>query len=174
VIGRIAAATALVALSVAAPAGATTRYAAPLPVGSTSDPNCTPTPCELRRAIVDVGQEGDEVVLTPGIYDPTTFTQALMTIKAGMDVHGEIGAPRPLVTRATNADNVFVIANGARLHHVVVRSDTDFSEPVHPVGDSVVVEDAVLLATGANGTAAQVGNEGVLRDVVAYAPGANG
>jgi len=173
-IGRIAIATALAAGSLAAPAGATTRFAAPLPVGSTSDPSCTPTPCELRRAIVDVGQEGDEVVLAPGVYDPTTFTQALITIKAGMDVHGELGAPRPLVTRATNADNVFVVANGARLHHVVVRSDSDFSRPVHPIGDSVVVEDAFLLATGAHGAAAQVANEGVLRDVVAYAPGANG
>jgi hypothetical protein len=82
-----------------------TRYAEP---GGNGDPTmCLESdPCSLDAAVEDPAvQDGDEVIVLPGTYD--SLTSDTLTVTDRINLHGENGAPRPLITESTSVATVF-------------------------------------------------------------------
>jgi hypothetical protein len=140
-------------------ASATVRHASP--TGGTTG-NCTGAepPCSLKYAVETVAVAGDEVVLAPGLYEPSSG----VGINKAITVHGEAGQPRPRVVRPTGP--VFSVTGGGTL------SDMRLEAPGFVLTVGSVAERVTVLAgpapAGPPGSlpigAARVTNGGVLRD----------
>src|SRR6476620_9980521 len=79
-------------LAVAASASATTRYAEPN--GNGPEPCDLSDPCSLQTAVEGTVTDGDEVILLPGTY---VETDELDDVNDAIDMHGQVGAPRPKI-----------------------------------------------------------------------------
>lgn len=131
---RIVVLATLVGLLAVTSAQAAVRYAAP--GGTGVDPCASPaTPCTIYKA-ADGGapgttvQAGDEVVLAPGEYTdageelgPGSKT---VQLAPGISVHGENGAPRPLIrlVEASAGFGAFIVGEGDTLSHVEIDTAT--------------------------------------------------
>src|SRR5687767_13791229 len=99
-------ATCLAALSVVpTAASADVRYSAPGATGA--DPCASPaTACSLFTAasVTAPGTtiaNGDEVIIAPGNYPSTDLgPNGTVQLPLGVNVHGEAGQPRPVITNA--------------------------------------------------------------------------
>lgn len=201
---------ALVALLIAAPAQAATRFAAP--GGTGADPCANPaTPCSIFTA-ADGGapgttvEAGDEVVLAPGEYSDTAGDlgpSEEVHLPAGISVHGEKGAERPVVSleEASFGFGAFTVGEEDTLSHVeivtstarsnltvfggtvedvIVRSSSEQASTIACVHVAGTIRDSACLASGANSTAIGVSNAtaatttATLRNVTAVDTGAGG
>src|SRR5687768_12080409 len=77
-----------------AAAQAAVRFAAPggVTVGSCSQS----APCDLDFAVETAAQPNDEIVVTAGTY--ALGADGLAIADPGLDLHGQAGQPRPLIT----------------------------------------------------------------------------
>ena len=114
---------ALVCLFAAAPASAAVRNA--VPGGSTTDLNCTSTPCTLKHLLEDVVTTNDEVIVAPGTHDVGSMGLHLKNNVTSVNIHGQDGQPRPRVT-ATATVFVFgscfttCVNDGMTLRHLAI------------------------------------------------------
>ena len=171
-IGAAALATAAILIG-ALPASAATRYAAP--VGSGTDLTCAAaTPCELRRAIEEVAQPEDEVVVTPG-----TYVTAPIRVRMPLDIHGVDGQPRPVVTTSDAYFGPLYLtgftvdapgAAGSRVRRVRLEFGGEPRFPALLTAAKITLEDVEVVRTG-GGVAVQVGHGSLLRDSVVVASG---
>lgn len=179
---------ALVALLIAAPAQATTRFAAP--GGTGADPCTNPaTPCSIFTA-ADGGapgttvQAGDEVVLAPGEYSDAAGDlgpSEVVQLAAGISVHGEKGGERPVVSleEASFGFGAFTITEGDTLSHVeidtstarsnlavfggkvedlIVRNTSEAAQSIACLHFAGTIRDSACLASAANSAAIGVSN----------------
>jgi hypothetical protein len=170
----------VVALLIAAPAQAATRFAAP--GGTGADPCTNPaTPCSIFTA-ADEGapgttvQAGDEVVLAPGNYSdaagdlgPNEFVQ----LAPGISVHGKKGGERPVVSleEASFGFGAFTVSEGDTLSHVEIDTSTARSNLAVFGG---AVEDLIVRNTSeAVGSIACLHFAGTIRDSACLASAAN-
>jgi hypothetical protein len=206
----LAAMVAIVALLIAAPAQAATRFAAP--GGTGTDPCANPaTPCSIFTA-ADGGapgttvEAGDEVVLAPGEYSDAAGDlgpSEVVQLAAGISVHGEKGAERPVVRleEASFGFGAFTVTDGDTLSHVeidtstarsnlavfggtvegvIVRSTSEMAQTIACLHFAGTIRDTACLASGANSAAIGVSNATVattaatLRNVTAVDTGAGG
>lgn len=136
---------AVIAVLLAAPAGAgaAQRYAAPgLTIG---DPNvCAQNvPCSIEDALAPAyTNDGDEVILGPGTYTPSTS----LGITDAIDVHG---TGHPDITRIESSQTFGVAINnaGATLHNVTV--DHSVSDNGALFLANGVVKNSKLISSGA-------------------------
>jgi hypothetical protein len=147
--GILAAFAIAIALAAApSAAGATTRYASP---GGVTSGNCTspspsdPTnpPCDLTHVVTFVAVGGDEVIVTPGTYD---LGSGELIINKAINVHGQDGAPRPLILSSSGSFGATVNVPGAALR----RMEIDYTGPFEglDVSDGST-EQLVVHSTGA-------------------------
>lgn len=115
-------------------------------------------PCSLAQAVSGAAS-GDEVLVAPGAYAAGT-----MTIPQGVDVHGPVGGPAPVVTAAPSA----AITVQGRLADLAVRASTQFAVKLSGLGERLDVR-----ASGAN-TAMTLDRGAILRDSVVVTAGGNG
>jgi hypothetical protein len=147
---------AIVALLLVAPAAlAAVRYAAP---GGGGGEPCNPTPCTLANA-VNNAKDGDQVIVTPGLYTPGSKVDADHAI----DVGGEEGAATPVIEVKNPEHDVRVENAAAVLHDLTI----DLPEPTMGytmIVASGTVERVYVSATDAAG-ACQI-ESGTIRDSV--------
>jgi hypothetical protein len=113
IVGAGAAAAVVVAgLTMATSASAAeVRYAEPDSAAPHGAAPCSQAdPCDIQVAVETVAQSGDEVVVLPGDYMETDT----LTVSAGIDLHGEVGQPRPRIV-STASEALFVIPAAARV-----------------------------------------------------------
>ncbi|HEX8207012.1 MAG TPA: choice-of-anchor Q domain-containing protein [Solirubrobacteraceae bacterium] len=131
----------LALLPSAAPAAV--RHAAP---GGAVVGTCTPAaPCRIDRAVnMTLTTPGDEVVLAPGTYDLTS--QANPIVGERLDVHGQEGAPRPVIveTGPGTAFTVAVGADGTTLRDVEIRSEDPGGVALAVHAGDVTVQDVAV------------------------------
>ena len=179
---------ALVALLIAAPAQAATRFAAP--GGTGADPCTDPaTPCSIFTA-ADGGalgttvQAGDEVVLAPGEYSDAAGDlgpSEVVQLAAGISVHGKKGGERPVVSleEPSFGFGAFTVTEGDTLSHVeidtstarsnlavfggavedlIVRNTSEAAQSIACLHFAGTIRDSACLASAANSAAIGVSN----------------
>ena len=184
----LAAMVAFVALLIAAPAQAATRFAAP--GGTGADPCTNPaTPCSIFTA-ADGGapgttvQPGDEVVLAPGEYSDAAGDlgpSEVVQLAAGISVHGKQGGERPVVRleEASFGFGAFIVSEGDTLSHVeidtstarsnlavfggeveglIVRNTSEVAQSIACLHVAGTIRDSACLASAANSAAIGVSN----------------
>ncbi len=158
--GAALAAIATVSLAASASASADVRYASP---GGSGVACSTNAPCDLQVA-VESAVGGDEVVVLPGSYGETDQ----LDVSASILVHGQAGAPSPLVVSSAPT-GVSVTGAGAlvrRLHIVHVG-----------IGDALFLDagiaEQVVAQTGSSQFACQV-RGATLRDSICWSTGTAG
>jgi hypothetical protein len=187
-LGKTVGLAAMVALLIAAPAQAATRFAAP--GGTGADPCANPaTPCSIFTA-ADGGapgttvQAGDEVVLAPGEYSDAggdLGPSEVVQLAAGISVHGKKGAERPVVSleEASFGFGAFTVAEGDTLSHVeidtstarsnlavfggvvedlIVRNSSEAAQSIACLHFAGTIRDSACLASAANSAAIGVSN----------------
>lgn len=167
-----------VSLAAASNAFATTRFA--VPGGNATDPDCTSAGanCSIQHA-ANVANGGDELIVTPGTYD--FGAAAGPVIVSPLEIHGQDGQPRPLLTSAGgSSDWTFADlgGGGTRLRHLAFEQ-TGTGAGLLMAGDSpspgVQVDDVTAVARGSGAIAIQsIGDDVLLRDSTAFATGAGG
>jgi Kelch motif/Galactose oxidase, central domain len=180
---------ALACLLGAAPAFAATRYAAPNGSGTTCSQQ---SPCSLTEAAGNAATN-DEVVVAAGDY---SLASELM-ISASVNIHGAAGQARPRVVGAASPTMSCFSGSTVTLSHLRIEGDVPLEfgdcnlslEDVLAIGGSAgasigpgthAVRDSVVTASGASGTALNLGGSdtfpGVatvtLRNVTVVASGA--
>jgi len=89
-----------------------TRYATSDPVAG-ADCLTPATACDLTIAVHGITGNfpvaNQEIVVAPGNYDITT---AIAIVTPGLDIHGPIGGPRPVITNTTTNINSTVFSGG--------------------------------------------------------------
>ena len=168
------------ALAAASPALATTRWVTPngQTFGDCSGKGTFGRPCDLRYAVEEVSQAGDEVILVAGDYQ----LSSTLALKGGVDFHGAAGQPRPRLTFSDGS----LSANDYQTHvrHVDVDGGIDIygdsvAEDLIVTDDgtavrigSATLRDALVVAAGQDATAIEAaGSPSMLRNVTAIAVG---
>ena len=160
----------LVFLTAAPASGATARFASPGGSGTA----CTQAqPCDIVTA-VNGASEGDDVTIGPGTYgSPTPLTQELEDEGETMSIHGQAGAPRPVIVSsaayaleldglksslsnvdvedAEGAYGLYVAGEEVTVDHVISHASTEGAVACYPRG---TITDSVCWADGPNGIAA--------------------
>jgi len=142
---------------------ATIRHASPTG-GNTGTCTDAEPPCSLKYAVETVAVDGDDVVLAPGLYEPTS----LVNISKAIRVHGEAGQARPRVVRATG--EVFLVGGGATL------SDVQLESVGTVLNDASIAERVTVLGRPGPAplpgafppSAARISNGSVLRDSLVW------
>jgi hypothetical protein len=99
-------------------AAAAPYYADPDGVGPV--PCLQSDPCSLATAVANAT---DEVILLPGSHSYDLGSSSI-SVSSALDVHGDLGQPRPLLVTSSGF-GAFHLANaGARLRHVRIESTT--------------------------------------------------
>lgn len=191
--GLGAAAIAVLVLVAVPAAQATQRFAAPLGTGT----ECTKAePCSLNEA-VGGAKGGDEVVVTPGTYTPSSpiFPPGVTNLQ----IHGEAGAPMPRVVASFIGAVFYVNQPGDSLSYVEIENNANGGSGVicyssrvdrlrvRVVGEKgngilvvtdCVVRNSLFLIEGAGTAALHAGSSGstdssaTVRNVTAIAAGA--
>jgi hypothetical protein len=179
-------------LLLAAPASAAIRYAAP--DGTGAEPCNSRFPCSLKKAVEDAPADGTEVVVRPGNY---TYSSTIF-VKKRLDLHGQVGEPRPRIAPAAGFDGQALndggqaISGQLRVSRLDIRSDqiaihtyaadAVYSDLILTSGEGIaffsegkgthLLRDSVARTTGQDGVAV-LSNAGVvrLRNVTAYSSG---
>jgi hypothetical protein len=141
---------ALLLLASAPAASALVRYASPSGSGSgecTSPDPLHPTdpPCTLQRAAEDVTDNGDEVIVNPGVYNEASEVTIANT---GVVLHGVAGQPRPEIDAAVGY-GVRVTGAGSSVRYLRVRGDDGgirFSAAGS--GDQIIARQDTLFRVG--------------------------
>lgn len=150
----------VIALTLAGPASAATRYATPTGGTIGSCTSAVALGCSLDRAL-EVAVAGDVVLLAPGTYTRTTSTY----VSKAITITGTPGAARPLLTGAVANQSVLsTFAGGATVRHLAVRAEGANAQALG-IGGGDVGERIVAEATGTGGVALSV--TGLVRDGVA-------
>lgn len=150
--GAVAILVVLLLLICAGAAGAAVRYA--VPAGAGASP-CNPTACSLQVAI-EGAQDGDEVVVGPGLYSQPTTISVTKAITLG----GAVGATQPTVGMKGVQ---FEVRNaGAIVHDLkIILTQASMARPFVLV--SGTAERIVADPAGLGADACLVG-DGLLRD----------
>lgn len=168
---------AVAVLLAAGPAQATTRYAAP--GGTGIEPCINPQrPCTIylaADATPGIAQVGDEVVMAPGEYTDTAGDlgpSGSIQLVPGISVHGEAGAPRPLVSvqQTPAGPGAFVVEGFDTLSHVEI--DTSVAKSNLAVLGGTVDDTIVRNTSAVAETIACMQVAGTIRDSVCLASGA--
>jgi hypothetical protein len=166
-------------LGVVPGADAAQRFAAPDGAGSA----CSEAqPCALTTA-AGAAQPGDEVLVAPGAY----AVGSALGVSAGVDVHGPVGGPAPVLTLGAQ------LTVAGRLADVAVRSAVfgplalsglgerldvrnTAAQPAVLVGRGAVLRDSVVVTAGGSGAIAWFSFDGRfdLRNVTALNTGSGG
>ena len=148
----------LVALSVLvlapATASAAIRLAAPGAVGASP---CSPAPCDLATA-VNGADDGDQVVLAPGLYN----LEVDLKVEKAIDVGGRPGAAASVVLGS--GDGALVENPGATLHDVRLALAKETMGYALQMNGGTVER---VYADGSNGVACSV-SEGTMRNSACF------
>jgi hypothetical protein len=146
----------MLALAAAPTALATQRFASPTGTGT----ECTQmAPCSLNEA-VGAAKAGNEVILTPGTYSPSSpaFAPAVTNVQ----IHGEPGGPMPRVVTAF-AGAVFGLTQaGDSLSYVEIESDANGGAGFFCVGAHI--ERVKVKVVGAGGEGAILYQDCLIRN----------
>lgn len=157
-----------------APAFGATRYAAPGATGP--EPCATANPCEIEDAVEGTTgtevEEGDSIVLRPGIYALGTRT---LEMGAETSVGGVPGRARPTIRSSSSAIYGWAIAatplsTGTRLHDVNV-VETETGGLTSAVRFVELVERVSAVSTGHDSIGCIPAYNGLLRDSICRASG---
>jgi hypothetical protein len=158
-------------LALAAPASAAIRYAAP--DGTGAEPCNSRFPCALKKAIEDAPADGTEVVVEPGNY---TYSSTIF-VKKRLNLHGQVGEPRPRLTPAAGFDGQALNDGGAaisgqlRITRLDIRSE---QLALHSYAADAVYSDLILTSTAGVAFLSEGKGTHVLRDSVARTTGQKG
>jgi hypothetical protein len=136
-----AAATVAAALLCGAPAAeATARFASPGGSGTT----CTqPMPCDVVTA-VNKAAANDDITIEPGTYGP--LAAILTDEKNTLTIHGQAGAPRPLIIAPKGG--FFLSGIGTRLSDVALEDATPGAIGLASSGFGVTIERVLIHTLG--------------------------
>jgi hypothetical protein len=171
------AAVSIVVLFAAPSALAAVRYA--LPGGNATDPDCLSKAanCSIKHATT-VAQDSDEVIVTPGTYD--FGASAGPAFSNGINIHGENGQPRPLLTNNSASDTMQALGGQGTAVRNLAFDQKGTGNALVFLGssgpDDVFIENVAATARGM-GAIALVGAFGGHTDIRSssgYAPGTNG
>ena len=103
----------------ASAADAAARFASPS--GTSADPCTQASPCDIATA-VNMAMADDDVTIEPGTYGPltTTLNDGFHTLT----IHGQAGAPRPVLNFSTASAGFILFGTGTTLTNVEVMSST--------------------------------------------------
>ena len=137
----------------AAPAGAALRYADPTGVGASP---CNPTACSLKVAI-EGAQDGDEVLVGPGVYTQTTTISVAKAITVG----GAVGMPPTIGLQGVQ----FEVRNaGASIHEMrLTLTEESMARPFVLIAGSA---ERIVADPAGRGADACLVEDGTLRDSV--------
>jgi hypothetical protein len=176
-------ATLLAAVLLAAtPAAATPRYVVPggatsgdcTPPPPTDPPTLWPGPCDLKYAVEMKSVDGDEVIVAPGDYTDTS----LVSEHDNVDIHGEVGQPRPRVSAFLALDDpqggtvrhLELVGANTALNAGAVGQDLVVRGQIFVTGNALL-RDSVVITSG-TGVIAPFGSP-KLRNVTVVATGPN-
>src|SRR5215217_3293792 len=156
-------------------ANATTRFAAP---GGTGTAPCMEqtNPCTLFKAAdprAGVVQPNDEVVLSPGTYSDSDLSSTFNVEGAGgLDIHGELDKPRPLITSGIS-HGLINLTDGGTISHLELQNTGIGSAFLVRGG---VVDDVIASASGSGTCSLQSTpqHSGLIRDSVCLSSGSGG
>jgi hypothetical protein len=162
---RLAIGVAIALIVLALPAtslGQTTRYAST----SGSGTACTEmNPCSLDTAVEDPSvTSGDEVIVAPGTY--TDLASDSLVVDDSINLHGENGAPRPVVSETATATTLFG-PQGFTLHDMEFFNAGDGAAVVLG-GPATIYDVSNIIATSAitNGFTCNLGGNLTMRDSI--------
>lgn len=141
-------------------AQAAARFAAPTGTGALPCTETQPNECSIQTAL---GTGADDVTLEPGTYTVAAF----LFVKAGVDVHGRAGQPRPTVTGG-DAFGVFDVKPGGTVRDLdIVGSATGISL------EGGLLERAIVRVTGGGGIGCSLLGASTVRDTVCWTSAGN-
>lgn len=155
-------------LSLPASSPAAVRFAEPagVTVGS-----CTQSaPCDLQFAVETVAQPNDEVVVTPGTYALGAGNLAIGD--SGLDLHGQAGRPRPLITSSAALSGVNVPVPATVRHLRIEFTGALYGINLAPGSGEARAEGLIVRASGAG--ACRLGNAAIRDSVCRANPAAPG
>jgi len=158
---RFGIAVVLLALALPATASAATRYASPGGGMALGCPQATP--CSLKEAIVGANS-GDEVVVTPGTY---TVSESIAT-ENPLFIHGQEGAPRPLIVGAPEV-TPFKSFAPQHLSYLTVEATNEGAGVLYLPANGTVLERLELRAHGEGGLGLRPGTNFTLTDSLVVA-----
>ena len=176
----------LTAMGASGEARAATRYA--VPGGTAGDGMCLSVGagCSLAAVLEDVIVTGDEVVVTPGIYDLGNQGVYMRSTATSVNVHGQDGQPRPTIlstyftTFSTCNPSTSCAGDGKTIRHLRIENRGTGTALYFVAGtpaDPLVVDDVIAVGGTANSNAAMWGaampptvSAAVIRNSTAYAP----
>jgi hypothetical protein len=146
---------------------ATQRFVAPM--GGTAAPCDSSSPCQLKYALENVAQDGDEVIVAG---DQGTYASAAIDLTKAVNVHGAAGQSRPrILGNSTTIPLLQVSAAGATfLRHLQFENLGSVLTLKPPQAGTSIAEDLVVKQTevGAPGTQRAVSSlpDWILRDSI--------
>lgn len=162
----IASCCAVLSLSASSPAAVRFAEPAGVTVGS-----CTQSaPCDLQFAVETVAQPNDEVVVTPGTYALGAGNLAIGD--SGLDLHGQAGRPRPLITSSAALSGVNVPVPATVRHLRIEFTGALYGINLAPGSGEALAEGLIVRASGAG--ACRLGNAAIRDSVCRANPAAPG
>jgi hypothetical protein len=139
---------------------ATTYYAAPTGSGSTCSEG---SPCSIEEA-VEVAQNGDSVVVTPGTY---ALTGSGFSVSTKIDFGGRPGSPAPVIETSGSANFYVTEAAKATIHDLRIVGNGGL------VANSGTVDRVFVDFTGPYSSACVLAVGTTMRDSVCWAHNSN-
>lgn len=162
---KLALAAAIASFGFAAPAMASTYWAAPSDVALGNCSNAA-NACDLPFAIGNATNNGDEIILTPGTY---TVSSTLSNAHQ-ISIHGEDGETRPVVEGTMSTGDAFSLTGGATLSDLEIDLTGDANGAAVELAGTGSLEDVIVNASGTRALAALFVDEAssyTMRDTVA-------
>ena len=150
----------------ASAADAAARFASPS--GTSADPCTQASPCDIATA-VNMAMADDDVTIEPGTYGPltTTLNDGFHTLT----IHGQAGAPRPVLNFSTASAGFILFGTGTTLTNVEVDMADTNEVGIAVDGGGVIVDRVLSHAFGANSSGCQLLSVMTLTNSVCVADG---
>lgn len=164
VLGSLIASVAL--LAAAAPAAATTRFAAPGGTATAAQCTTATNPCTIDEAATGTGVvPADEVVIAPGSYSDTAgdLGASGFVNPIAQNIHGSMGQPRPVITLDTShAFGAISVGTGVTVSNLSIQSVAS-DRAINVNGNGAVLDGVIARGTGSFGAACEH-TRGIIRN----------
>ena len=153
-----------VGLVFATPAGAVSRFAHPAGTGDIPCTDSDPTnACPLATALL-ISMTPDDITLLGDTYN----VGAALTLNSGVTMHGEAGAPRPVINSTAGPS---IIVNGGTIRDVTLNQTEGFFGPLNltpGTAERVYVKTTAAVPTACLASAGSPPGAVVIRDSVCW------